>query len=319
MKRPGPVIVIVGASSGIGRATALAFAKQSRSRLVLAARNGQALEELAEQCRRLGGSALVVPTDVSVAAEVEELVGAAVRAHGRIDVWVGAASVAAYGLIEETPTDAFRQQTETNYLGWVYSAKAVLPVFRTQGAGQFILIGSIYSKISSPLMSGYLASKHAAWGFTETLRQELKGSGISVSVVLPATIDTPFYQHAGNYTGRKVHAMPPVVAPERVSRAVLRLTRHPRNQVVVGQLQRTLIGLHAMSPCLFDSVVRFGLFHVATRSKAVPETDGNLFVQSAEPTTVDGGWRWSPARRLLVVAGTAAAVWTAVRSLHRER
>jgi short-subunit dehydrogenase len=302
------VVVVVGASSGIGRATALAFAKRDGSRLVLAARNQPALEEVAEKCRSFGSSVLVVPTDVSEAEQVRELVTAAVRGYGRIDVWVGCAAVTAYGLIEDTPVEVLRKQTETNYLGWVYSTKAVLPVFRQQRSGHFILIGSIYSKIATPLMAGYLSSKHAAWGFTETLRQELRGSGIHVSAVLPATIDTPLYQHAANYTGRSLHAIPPVVAVDRVARAVLALTRKPRNQVVVGQVQRTLIGLHAMSPRLSDTVARAGLFHIATRSEPVARSDGNVFEPDAAVTSIEGGWRWSAPRRMLVVAGTLAAV-----------
>jgi len=316
-ERSSPVVVIVGASSGIGRATALAFSKRDRPRLVVAARNRDALEEVATECRARGATVLVAATDVSIPEQLAELVAAAVRAYGRIDLWVGAASVASYGLIEDTPVEVFQKQTEINYLGWVYSTKAVLPLFRRQGAGHFILIGSIYSKIATPLMSGYLSSKHAAWGFTETLRQELRGSGIHVSAVMPATIDTPIYQHAANYTGRSVHAMPPTVAAERVARAVLRVSRRPRNQVVVGQVQRTLIGVHAVAPRFYDTVARFALFHIATRPKPTPRSDGNVFTANTALTTVDGGWRWSPGRRLALAVVAVGAAWSTTRRLRR--
>jgi short-subunit dehydrogenase len=289
---PSGVVVITGASSGIGRATAHAFARAG-ARLVLAARSAQSLDEVAAECRDLGAEALVVPTDVTDEEQVGELVRAAVARHGRLDVWVGNASVYGYGTFERTPGEVFRQIIETNLMGQTYGVRAVLPQFRAQGAGTLVLVGSVYSKVSSPYVSAYVASKHALLGFAEAVRQELApAKDINVCLVLPATIDTPIYQHAANHTGQRVHPLPPVVSPRRVARTIVGLVERPQRVAVVGKVQGTLIPIHAHMAGLYDHFIVPAMNALALRSGKVEPHNGTLFTADPSSNAVTGRWRW---------------------------
>ncbi|MCU1437258.1 MAG: hypothetical protein JWP66_345 [Naasia sp.] len=312
------VVVVVGASSGIGRATAVQFARHG-AKLVLAARSRESLNEVAEQCRELGAEAFVVPTDVSDETQVTELVFRAVREFGRIDVWVGAASVFAYGRFEKTPPEVFRQQIETNLMGQVHSARAVLPVFRRQAAeqngrvrrgasGRIIFVASIYSRVTSPYASGYVTSKHGLLGFSDVLREEVRRDGIEVGSVLPATIDTPIYQHAANYSGQRAHPLPPIVAPERVAAAILRMTRHPKRAVKVGRSQGLLVPFRDVAPGIFSRAVRPAMDTMALRGGEVESSHGNVFEPQPDLNAVSGGWRIPRFTRLLPAAATASAL-----------
>ncbi len=315
----GDVVVITGASSGIGRATAHTFAGRG-ARLVLASRSQSSLEEVAAECTEHGAQeVLVMPTNVSDENQVLALVNAAVQTFGRIDVWVGAASVYSYGTVEQTPSQVFRQILETNLLGQVYTARALLPQFRVQGLGTLIVVASVYSKITSPYVSPYIASKFGLLGFTEALRQELRGvEGINVCTVLPATIDTPIYQHAANYTGHQIHPLPPVVSPQRVARAIAGLAEHPRPTVVVGQIQRSFIPIHTLLPRLYDQCIGPLMNTVALRKGTVPPTPGTVFEPDPATNQITGGWRSRP-WRVAGVAGVAAAAVAAAALVNRTR
>ncbi len=292
----GRVVAITGASSGIGRATAHAFAERG-AELVLAARSEPSLQEVARECVQLGGRALVVVTDVSDQAQVQALARAAVDAYGRIDAWVGAASVFSYGTFEQTPPEVFRQVMETNLFGQVHGARAVLPCFRARRQGVLVLVGSLYSKITSPYLSPYITSKHALLGLAEVLRQELRDAdGISVCAVLPATIDTPIYQHAANYTGRRAHPLPPVSDARRVARAIVRAVERPRPVTVVGQAQRLAVLAHTLVPRLYERAVGPVMDLLALRDGPVPAGAGTVFQAQPHTNQVHGGWRSS--RRL---------------------
>jgi NAD(P)-dependent dehydrogenase (short-subunit alcohol dehydrogenase family) len=241
------VVVITGASSGIGRAAALAFA-EAGANVVVAARRVEPLAELVDECRRRGAAALAVQTDVTDEGSVRELARRARETFGGIDVWVANAAVSAFGRFEETPPESFRRVIETNFFGYVYGARAVLPHFRTRGRGTLILVGSMLSRLSSPFMSAYVASKHAVRGFAASLRQELAVDGerdIHVAVIMPQSVDTPFFQHSANYTGRAVQVMPPVLRPETVARRIVALARRPRRERFAGNAARALALLGA--------------------------------------------------------------------------
>ncbi len=313
--QPTDVVVITGASSGIGLATAQAFARRG-AKLVLAARGAESLEDAAEECRRLGADAIAVPTDVSDEPSVERLAAAAIAEFGCIDVWVGAASVYSYGTFERTPAEVFRKIVETNLLGQVSGARAALPRFREQGSGTLILVGSVYSKVTSPYVSPYIAAKFGLLGFCEVLGQEMRGSGIRVCAVLPSTVDTPIYQHAANYTGQGVHPLPPVVDARRVARAIVRLVVRPRPVTVVGRVQGAMIPLHVLVPRIYAATIGPLLDLFVLRGGTVEATPGSVF-EAGRGNRVDGGWS-SPGHRILAAVGAVAAMVVLLRKGRRS-
>lgn len=300
-------IVITGASSGIGRATAHEFAKRGAN-LVLVARGVEPLAETAAECERLGGHAVIHPADVSEPGHAGEVVETALTEFGRVDVWVGAASVYAFGTFEQTPPDVFRRVIETNLFGQVEAARAVLPVLRRQGGGTFIPIASVYGKTTAPNVSAYVTSKWATVGISQSLGHELVGSGIAVCAVLPSTVDTPIHAHAANYTGESVHPIMPLIDPHRVARTIVRLTRHPRPVTVVGQSQRMFIPLQAVSSRAYSAFIRASWRVFALRGGSVAPNPGTVFASDPDSNAITGGWRSGWLRAGFAVGAAAALV-----------
>ncbi len=305
----GSVVVITGASSGIGRATARAFAERGAS-VVLAARSAEPLEDVAAECRAAGGRALPVPTDVAEDTDVQALARAAVERFGAIDVWVNNAAVMAYGRFDNVPGEVHRRVIETNLFGQLNGARAAIARFRRQGRGVLINIDSLYARMTSPYVSAYVASKFAVRGFSEVLRQELRDAeDIHVCAILPASIDTPIFRHAANYTGRRIHPVPPVIDPQRVVNAILHSAARPRKEVVVGAAGRLLAWGHVVMPNTYDRLVVPVMNRVGFRRRHAARSPGNVFAPMPETPSVTGGWRrWSALQR----AGLAAVAVTAV-------
>ncbi|MCU1571215.1 MAG: short-chain dehydrogenase [Naasia sp.] len=317
------VVVITGASSGIGRATALRFAKKGAS-VVLASRRETALQELAVRCQELGGSALAVPTDVSDAAAVQALADAAIRKFGRIDVWVNNAAISVYSPFLEMPLDDLRRVLDVNILGYVYGARAALLEMTKEGRGSLINVASIVGEIPQPYTAAYGMSKAAVRALGVSLRSELwlaKQKRIKVSTVLPATIDTRFFQHSANYTGRKVVAMPPVYPAELVAKAIVDLVKDPKDEVTVGALGKTMVKQHRAAPGPLEAqmAVQVERTHLS-RTEPVAANPGTIYEPAADPAdaTVSGGWHGASrtARRVVVgpllLAGGGALAWRAL-------
>lgn len=304
----GRVIVVTGASSGIGRATAHACARRGAN-VLLAARSADTLREVVAECETAGGHAVAAPTDVGSQENVEALARSAYARYGRIDVWVNNAAVMSYGRFEDVPADVYRKVIETNFFGQVHGTRAVLPYFRRQGAGVLVNVASLYAKLTSPYVSPYVASKYAVLGFSECLRQELvEAKDIHVCTVLPEAVDTPIFRHVANYTGRPVTALPPTMGPDRVVRAILRCIEHPTPEVIVGQTARFAGWLHAGLPRLYDHLALDVMDSVAFDDGTSEDQTGNLFAPMPYWNRVDGGWR---RRRRGMRRGAAAAAATA--------
>lgn len=316
MEIRGATVVVTGASSGIGRATARAFSERGAS-VVLAARREKPLHELADE---LGG--LAVPTDVADAEAVEALAAAAVERYGRIDAWVNNAGVYLVGTFEATPPDAFRRVLETNYLGAVHGARVALPRFREQGGGVLVFVGSVDAHIAAPYVASYAASKAALVRFAESLRQELRHADeIEVAVVSPAAIDTPLFQHAGNYSGRALKALTPTFPPEKVADAIVRAVERPRRETVVGSSGKLLLLQRRLAPALVDRTFAKQMETDQFGEGSAPATGGNLFEPVDEGSGETGGWQTvSPAtRRAVGLATLAAAALAAGVAFRRTR
>jgi short-subunit dehydrogenase len=282
-------VVITGASSGIGRATAQAFAREG-ARLVLVGRTRASLDKAAAECEALGAQTLVVPADVSDTAEVESIVSASTARFGRIDVWVGGASVYGFGGVLELPEDEFRRILDINVLGQVRGVRAVLPGMLANRSGIIVLLGSVYSKLSAPYVSAYVASKHAVSGFADSLRQELRGTGVRVVVIFPTTIDTPIHQQAANHTGHMVRPLFPVVSARRVAAAIVRRSHRPRRSATIGLVQGSMIPVRALAHGLYDAIITVLVKRVALRDESQAATAGNLYEPRPELEAVSGGW-----------------------------
>jgi NADP-dependent 3-hydroxy acid dehydrogenase YdfG len=303
------VVVITGASSGIGRAVAHEFGER-RGRLVLAARDRAALDAVAAECAERGaGEVLVVPTDVRDESAVLALRDAAVSRFGRIDIWINDAAVYAIGRFEHTPAEVFRSVLETNVLGVVHGSQAALEQFRAQGDGRLINMGSLAGRAAYADASAYCASKQAVHAITETIRQELVGTSIHASLVAPATVDTPLFQHAVNYSGREVVAMPPVYDVQRVARAIVSCARRPRRIVTVGAMPRAMWLHRRLAPGVYERSMRKFVESRHLGGAYREPSKGNLS-QPTEPHAVDGGWRRPRSRApgVVVLAALASLV-----------
>ena len=228
------VVVITGASSGIGLATARMAAGRG-ARVVLVSRDDEDLAHASQEIQDLGGRASHYVADVADAGAVQGLARHVVSEFGRIDTWVNNAGVSVYGPIEEVPVEDARRLFDTNYWGVVNGSLAALPHLRSEG-GALINVGSMLSDTGYPLQGHYTASKFAVKGFTDSLRLEVEDSEAPVSITLiqPSAIDTPYPVHARSYLGIEPKHLPPVYAPEIVAEAILHCAVEPERNVPVG-------------------------------------------------------------------------------------
>lgn len=318
----GRVVVIVGASSGIGRATALRLARRG-ARLVLVSRRADALAELARQCRARGKEAIAVPADVTDAAALEAVATRATVQFGRIDAWVNAAAVATYGEFESVPLDEFRRVIDVNVMGVVNGTRAALAAMVRRKSGVVVNIASILAEVPQPFSAAYSMSKAAVRALGVSARSELGIRGftrVHVVSVLPPTIDTPFFRHAANHTGRAVRALPPVYPPELVARAIEEAIRHPRTpERTVGVLGRLLVRQHRRTARPVEAQVAA---QTATTNlsliRSAEDSSGNLFrTGPASEATVTGGWHGRAATTVRTLAGIGLAVAGASWALGR--
>jgi short-subunit dehydrogenase len=286
------VVVVTGATSGIGRATALACSRQG-ARLMAVGRKGAALESLAEACAGWGGELRSIALDVTEDEAMETIASDALDAFGRIDAWVNNAAVYAVGRFEQTPPEAFERVLAVNLQAAVRGSRVALAQFRAQGEGVLINVSSMVAGLPGPTVSAYAAAKWGLRGFSLALHAELRDEpGIDVCVVRPSSIDTPIFRQTANYSGRRVKALTPTYAPEEAARAIAGLITKPRRELVVGRSGKALVAARHLAPGLVDRIF-------ATRSvrdqfdgdEPAELTDGNLYEPDERWDGVTGGWR----------------------------
>lgn len=249
------VIVIVGASSGIGLSTT-ALAASYGAKLVLAARSENVLAGIVDDITASGGEAIYVTADVGDREQVEEIASAAIARFGRIDTWINDAGISVYGRLDEVDEEDSRRVFDTNFWGVVNGSLAALPHLRAQG-GALINLGSEVSEAVVPLQGIYAASKHAVKGYTDALRvevQEMDKAPVSITLVQPTAVNTPFPQHAGNYMDHEPKLPTPMIDPREVAEAILHAATHPERIVKVGAMSKMNTAMAKFFPALAEKI-----------------------------------------------------------------
>jgi len=281
----GKVVVITGASSGFGKGAARRFAEEG-AHVVLAARRGDLIEEVARECASLGVRALAVPADVSRRTEVERLAHTAVTTLGGIDIWINNAGVGAVGPFERIPLDDHEQVIATNLLGTLYGSYFAYRHFLERRAGILMNVASELGRHTAPYYASYAATKHAVVGLSDALRQEVWQQGlddIHICTVMPTAHDTPFFDHVANYTGHEVQPPKPLHDPDNVVETLVALARDPRDREIVGADGVVKILMKNLMPGLTEKLAARQI-HREQMEKAPPGPDSPGAVQ--EPTRI---------------------------------
>ena len=285
------MVVITGASSGVGKAIALEFATYG-CKLMLAARNKQALDEAVAECRSLGATAEGIVADTGISQDVQILAKAANEFGGSIDVWINNAGVLAAGALEDVPSIINENVIRTNLLGYINGAQEVLPYFKVQGYGILMNNISVGGWLPTPYATAYSASKFGLRGFSEALKGELIDfPDIHVVDLYPGFLDTPGIQHAANYTGKVLKPAPPVSDPRDVARAVVNLVQHPQSNKTIGLASGFLKLSYSVFPGLTRSIAGTVIRKYLGQADAIDHTSGNVLKPVEYGTGIDGGWR----------------------------
>lgn len=306
------VVVIIGASSGIGRESALQCAARG-AKVVAAARSEPGLVSLVREIEAAGGTATYALCDASSIDQVTAVADHAVATYGRIDTWVHAAAVGVYARLEHVPLEDFRRVMDVNVMGYLHGIKVAIPHLRREGQGAIIVVSSIESTVAMPLQSAYVASKHAVEGLVETLRRELRyeGTPISVTSIKPAVISTPFYFNALSKVGFRPKAPGPVYHPAVVAGLVCYAAEHPVRDMIAGGSGRLMTLMQQVAPGLMD--VGIGFVGIPLQRTGEPADDHALYEPRDQDNRVEAGignhaFRFSPYTWLQTHPGAKTAL-----------
>ena len=289
----GRTYVVTGASSGLGQGVALRLG-QLRANVVLAARRTDLLEDVAARIRAAGGGALVVTTDVADAAQVEALGDAATRQFGRIDSWMNIAGVGANGRFWDVPVADHARIVDVNLKGVIHGSHSALRRFLAQGNGTLVNMGSVESEVPLAYHGTYAATKAGILTLGRSLNEEIRHAGygrrVHVATVMPWAVDTPFFQHTANYSGR-ADRMVMMDGPEKVVRALIRVSLHPREELPVGWKAQMASTAHHLFPDMTEAIA--ANIHRAQMRKGTPQppTAGSVHRPMAEGRGTEGGVR----------------------------
>ena len=318
------VIVLTGASSGIGLVTARMAAKRG-AKLVLAARNEEALAELSNEINASGGKAIYVVADVGQEEQVNRIAELAIAEFGGFDSWVNDAGVSIFGMIEDVSIEDMKRMFDTNFWGVVYGSRAAVKHYKAKGKpGALINVGSFFGDRATPVQSTYSAAKHALHGFTDALRMELEAgkSPISVTTVHPGRIDTPYNEHAQSYMEKQPAHRGYIYPPESVAEAILYAAAHQKRDMFVGFQAKFFAVMGTFAPLLTDKIMEKWMFYsqTADRPSRSRETSGlykpgyGLQERGTHRGYVRSGSLYvtaskNPVLAGLTLAGIAAGIW----------
>src|SRR3954452_9516423 len=299
------VIVITGASSGIALVTARMAARRG-AKVVLAARNDGALEELAAEIRAAGGEAIAVGADVGDPGEVARIADRALEHFGRFDSWVNNAGVSIFGRIEEVSIEDMRRMFDTVYWGVVYGSLQAAAHYKRRGTpGAIVNLGSLFGDRATPLQSTYASAKHAVHGFTEALRMELEAEDalVSVSLLHPGRIDTPYNEHAQSYADRHPVHRVYVYTPETVAEAILYAAEHPARDLYIGSQAKALAIIGRLAPRLTDKAMeRYMYWGQLDPDRPAPPREHSALYQAGRNPRERGSHRgWKRSRSLYLM------------------
>lgn len=282
------VIVITGASSGIGLATAMLAAHQG-ARVVMAARSLSTLEHVAAELVKDGFEAIAAPADVSVREDMDRVARVAMERYGRVDTWVNNAGLSIYGRLDEIPEEDAQRLFQVNFWGVVHGSMAALPLLRARG-GALINVGSEVSDASVPLQGMYAASKHAVKGFTDALRIELEAdkAPVSVTLIQPTAVNTPFPEHAANYMDQVAKLPSPMIEADKVAAAILGAASDPEREVKVGALSVINTTMFKLLPGLADRMAKKQMGRQQRNAPSHPH-QGTLYVAGESGETAGFG------------------------------
>ena len=284
------VVAIVGASSGIGRETALQFARKG-AKVVVSARNEVGLNSLVKEIHALGSEAEAISADVADFQQVKAIADYTIEQYGRLDTWVHCAATGILAPFEEITPEEFKRVIDVTLMGQVYGAMVALPYLKQEGRGAMIHVSSMEGRRALPLQSAYSTAKHGLEGLLESLRVELQHEKIPVSVtsIKPAVINTPFYNHVLTKLGVKPTGLPPYYSPKLVAEAILHTAEHPTRDFIVGDVGRILDISQRLSPELMDAIlVAIGFKGQRTSEPKAADDPNNLYEPMEGYTQVEG-------------------------------